>query len=78
MKQIDECLDRAFSGKKPLKKKWRAFITQGVLFLYHYHHLVLVYDIDTDWIVKEWWEKQADKRGLEAAKAYLKQMQDPR
>ena len=72
MKQIEECLERAFDRKAPLKKKWKAFIVdERYLALYHYQHLVLFYDFETKKITREWWEKPADKRGLEAAKAFL-------
>lgn len=77
MKQIDECLTRALTGKRPLRKKWGAIIhsteTHNYLFLYHYHHEVLVYNLTDGGIVREWWEKPADKRGLNAAKQWLKE-----
>lgn len=78
MKQIDECLDRVFEGKKPLSKKWKCLkftedFGQQVEFytLYHYQHIVLVYCITTNTIIYEWWEKPTDKRGLDAARTYL-------
>lgn len=74
MKQIDECLTRYFEGKEPLKKKWKALPhpkVPNILCLYHYHHLVLVYDTVHHHIEAEWWEKQADKRGLDSAKEWL-------
>lgn len=73
MKQIDECLSRAFEGRRPLKKKWRAGIDEGKLYLFHYHHLVMIYDLKTKEIKHEWWEKPTDKRGLDAAKKWLKE-----
>jgi hypothetical protein len=73
MKQITECLDRAFNNEKPLKRKWRAVVSQenNYLFLVHYQHLVLVYDLDNENILHEWWELPADKRGLDSAKQYI-------
>lgn len=72
MKQIDDCLTRFFTCQKPLKKKWQAFQQEeSLVYLYHYHHLVLVYDGMKQKIVYEWWEKQADKRGLDSAKEWL-------
>lgn len=71
MKQIDECLTRAFKKNKPLRKKWQAAINGNHLILVHYHHLVMVYDIETHTYLHEWWEKPADKRGLDSAKAWL-------
>ena len=76
MKQINDCLNRFFARQSPLKKKWSAHsqvLDNGseVLLLYHYHHLVLVYHIQTNRVLHQWWERQADKRGLDAALAYL-------
>lgn len=80
MKQIDECLTRAFNNKEPLaSKKWKAFIGTDkkthcrVLILFHYHHLVLRYNLDVHEVKYEWWEKPADKRGLDSAKAWLEE-----
>lgn len=78
MKQINECLDRFFKKQKPLKKKWKAFETKddegnAYLLLYHYHHLVLAYNLTKEEVAYEWYEKPADKRGLESAKKYLKE-----
>lgn len=82
MKQIDECLTRAFEKKDPLpRKKWKGFlhydeeIQATIIVLYHYHHLVLVHNCDTHESLYEWWEKQADKRGLESAKEWLHMQQ---
>lgn len=78
MKQIKECLDRVFQGTPPLKsKKWKAFVGHWLgknpnhLFVFHYHHLVLVYDTMEHKVLYEWWERSADKRGLDSAKEYL-------
>jgi hypothetical protein len=76
MKQIDECLDRFFSNKRPLAKKWQARgvnMRRDELRLYHYHHLVLAYDVLNNKVLYEWWEKPADKRGLESAKEWLEE-----
>ena len=80
MKQITECLDRAFQYKKPLKKKWKAVIeTLSIdskqyrcLLLFHYHHLILAYDLEKGYVIYQWWETQTDKRGLNATIQYLK------
>lgn len=78
MKQMDECLDRVFSFQHPApSKKWKAFRgawlgeKPNLILLYHYHHLVMVYDSTANEILHEWWEKPTDKRGLDAAKEYL-------
>lgn len=79
MKQIDKCLTRAFEYKNPSwSHKWKAFIQSNpdhgrILRLYHYCHLVLVYLVDDQFIFYEWWEKPADKRGLDSAKEWLEQ-----
>lgn len=75
MKQIDECLDRFFSGMSPLKRKWQARWHKEhnhIMILFHYQHVVLVYDTKEKKSLKEWWEVPTDKRGLDAAKEYLK------
>lgn len=77
MKQIEICLDRHFSNQKPLKAKWQARWhkeNNNLLLLFHYQHLVLAYDVSKKTIEHEWWEVQADKRGLDAAKYYLQNM----
>lgn len=77
MKQIQECLDRAFDDKPPLRKKWRAQILRltdypfPVLVLMHYDHLCLLYCTERSKPLHTWWEKPTDKRGLDAALAYL-------
>jgi hypothetical protein len=72
---MDECLNRFFNGVKPLKAKWQARWHPDyshVMVLFHYHHRVLVYDTENRKILEEWWELPTDKRGLDAAKEYLK------
>lgn len=74
---MQECLDRAFNNQRPPdSKKWKGIWIEHpeygkVLYLYHYHHVVLVYDDKNHRLLYQWWEKQADKRGLESAKEYL-------
>jgi hypothetical protein len=58
MKQMDVCLNRFFNGEKPLKAKWQARWhpeQPGIMILFHYHHLVLVYEVNEQKIIKEWW-----------------------
>jgi hypothetical protein len=77
VKQMDECLNRAVVEKnRPLNgRKWKAFTVRSgseeILYLYHYHHRVLIYSLDSQRVLEEWWEKPTDKRGLDAAKAWL-------
>lgn len=71
MKQIDECLDRVFNGQRPLNKKWKAFIIEGYLYVFHYTHRVFVLRLHDRHIIEQWWEKPADKRGLNAIKLYM-------
>lgn len=75
MKQIDTCLSRFFAGDRPLKMKWfacqRPNTNEPILYLFHYHHLVLVYDFKHSIVLYEWWEREADKRGLDSAKEWL-------
>lgn len=75
MKQINDCLDRFFENKPPLKKKWLPITHDNYpncLILFHYHHLVLVYDLNEKKPLYQWWELPTDKRGLDAALDYLK------
>lgn len=72
MKQMDDCLTRFFTNQRPLKKKWFAGRADEETFvLYHYHHLVMIYNFKYDQILYEWWERDADKRGLDSAKEWL-------
>lgn len=79
MKQIHSAMGRATGGQKPLQSsKWKAFLDWNqpgqtyFLHLYHYQHLILVYDLWGRKLLYEWHEKPADKRGLDSAKAWLK------
>jgi hypothetical protein len=74
MKQVQDVLDRFFQGKPPRKHKIMVLteaFDERTFSLYHYHHLILVYDYVADLVLYEWWEKPTDKRILEAAKEYL-------
>lgn len=77
MKQIDICLDRAFENKSPLKTKWKAIIEKdnvsniNKLTLFHYQHIILIYDLENKKILSQWYECPTDKRGLNAALKYL-------
>ncbi|GAK43496.1 hypothetical protein TCA2_5994 [Paenibacillus sp. TCA20] len=72
MKQINECFDRFFNNKLPLKKRWYIVDAPGDnIWLFHYTHLILVFNKTTKEIIHEWSSTAADKRGLKAAKDYL-------
>ena len=73
MKQIEECLERFYQGKPPLQsKKWKAFPAENrYLYLFHYHHMVLIYDFYDRKVLHAWAELPADKRGLSAAMNYI-------
>lgn len=74
MKQMNDCLDRFFEGRTPLKAKWQARWHKDyshIMILFHYQHVVLVYDTAEQKVLHEWWEVPTDKRGLDAAKEYL-------
>jgi hypothetical protein len=76
MKQINMVLDRHFEAKPPLSHKWGVIkcpTHTNAIRLYHYHHLILIYDLDAETSLYQWWEKRADKRGLDAALLYLKE-----
>ena len=80
MKQIDTVMHRAFSGHPPLKTKWKGIINyergEHILYLFHYHHLILKYNVTRRIYLHEWYEKPADKRGLDSAKIWLKARED--
>jgi hypothetical protein len=79
MKQIQVMLDRHFEGKPPLSHKWRVIkcpFNKNAIRVYHYLHLILVYDLDNHMVLYSWWEKPADKRGLESCLAYLKKLKE--
>ncbi|KAF2421578.1 hypothetical protein [Bacillus subtilis] len=75
MKQIDECLTRFVQKKMPLRKKWRAHLNcarfNPTLLLFHYDHLILEFDLTEEKILNQWWERAADKRGLDSAVEWL-------
>jgi|BioPla2DNA2_1021312.scaffolds.fasta_scaffold148471_2 hypothetical protein len=75
MKQIDVCFERFFAGKKQLKNKWQLQQpNQGdYIVLFHYNHMIMMIDPDTLEVTYQWYECPADKRGLDAAIAYLDQ-----
>lgn len=81
MKQIDEVLTRHLIDKKPpLLKKWQVTTRlphfasdQPILFLLHYHHLILAVDLQSKRVLHSWYEKPADKRGLDSALIWLTQ-----
>lgn len=82
MKQINECLTRAFEGQRPKPSaKWKAAIVDqypegDMLYLFHYHHRVLVYSLDKARVVYEWSERPADRRGLNSAKMWLTELEE--
>lgn len=67
MKQIVDCLQRAKENKPPYRKKWKATIKDNVLVLVHYHHLILVYDLNQDKVLFSNHDLPTDKRGHDDA-----------
>lgn len=80
MKQIRECIDRAYKKLPPLRRKWRAQILNlkeypfPVLILMHYQHVVLLYCVDRKKVIYSWHELPTDKRGHDAAISYLEEL----
>ncbi|MNM57585.1 hypothetical protein D3C81_687940 [compost metagenome] len=75
MKQVEDCLNRFFENKQPLKHKLQARWHKEhnhVVLVFHYQHLLLAYDTENKTILHQWWEVPTDKRNLEAAIKYLK------
>lgn len=81
MKQIDDMLTRhLIEDKRPLRRKWipitiKAQFDDDVdqMHVYHYHHLVLKLDLSNKRLLYTWYERPADKRGLNSCLAWLKQ-----
>jgi|GEM_PF-2742344 len=79
MKQIYECLTRAFEGKLPLpSKKWKGIITTNceghdILALYCSYNLILLYDITSHEYIYEWTKRGCHFRGLQSAKEWLEE-----
>jgi len=72
MKLVNECLNRLFDGKKPLKIKWQAFIEDNKLHFYHYQHNLLIFNLEQNKVEFTFYETRTDLRGLMAAIEYLK------
>lgn len=85
MKQIETMFQRFLDAKKPLTAKWQMRLVamnrrtsyddseinmQCIIFM-HYHHNILVWDIDNDKTIYSFSEKAADERGLRAIYKYL-------
>lgn len=79
LKSVQEVFDRYFSLKKPIKSKWRVTTMldrrdgRTYICFYHYHHLLLMYDLRDGVARYQWWEKPTDKRGLDSALIILNQ-----
>ena len=70
MKQVDQAIHRAFEGKTPIGK-CRAIVQNGELVFYHYHHVLLKYDLVARRPTFQWHERPTDLRILNAALATL-------
>lgn len=75
MKQIDEMFARFIKGQLPLRKKWQMrYAAQDgriLVYFFHYHHIICVFDCELRQFIYEWYEKPADERGLAAIKRTL-------
>lgn len=82
MSQIHEALWRAVNSKRVLRKKWKAFLytdeyeNNKVVALFHYHHLVMIYDVANDIEIFAWYQVNADKRGLDSARIWFKRYKE--
>lgn len=80
MKQITTMCDRFFEGKPSLAKKWRAnFIVnhgKATLLYTHYQHIIAIYDLESEKFIGTYYEKDADKRGLDDILEYHKMNPD--
>lgn len=81
LKSVQEVFNRYFNLKKPIKSKWHIATMmdrqdgRSYLCFYHYHHLLLMYDLKDEVVRYQWWEKPTDKRGLDSALLILNQRQ---
>jgi hypothetical protein len=74
MKQIKKIFDRFFNNQHPIKHKIQVRWfddTKNFLILFHYHHVLLIYDIKKNESIYEWYEVKTDKAILDASKKYL-------
>ena len=74
-KALCEQLDRVLSNRKLLKNKWTPIIKGEYIYVYHYHHLLFVYDLILKHVVYEGQNmvlKPTDKRGIKNCKLYFK------
>lgn len=71
-KQVEAALSRCFKGNPP-RGKCKASLSEDerLLTFHHYHHLLLVYDMEDRSAIYTWYEKLTDKRILDAAIAAL-------
>lgn len=67
-KQVDQALTRALEGRPP-RGKCTALIANGQLLFYHYHHLLLAYDLSTRSVTYRWHVRPTDLRVLLAVRA---------
>lgn len=73
-KALFDQLDRALSNRKLLKNKWTPIIKGDYIYVYHYHHLLFVYDLKLKSVLYEGQNmilKPTDKRGITNCKRYF-------
>jgi hypothetical protein len=74
-KQLYEQIDRVLSNKTLLKNKWTPIIRNDYIFIYHYHHLIFIYDLKLKTSLYEGQNmilKPTDIRGINNCKLYFK------
>lgn len=75
MKQIDEMFQRFIDRKPPKKHKWQIrqylYLGRPVLLFAHYQHIIAIYHVDSKTYLRQWYETDTDKRGLDAIVRYL-------
>ena len=68
MKQVEEALARAFAGRPPAGKCRAQVAPRGrYVAFWHYHHLLLVYDLELRVSLHAWHETPTARRILAAA-----------
>lgn len=76
MKTLKTQIDRAIKGKKPLKNKWHAYLMEDrkEIYVFHYQHLIHVFNYRINKTVFRWYETRTDKRGFNFSHNYLNEM----
>lgn len=71
-KTIQKQIDRALNNLKPQKSKWTCIIKDNNFYLFHYQHLLLIFNKEKG-CSYQWYQTRTDLRGLNFGIKYLTQ-----